>query len=100
VSSPDGSAIAIGAQNLMFDTEVITLKAGAETMINFENRDVLSVRHNVAVYTDESATKAVFQGEIIPGGTSIEYEFEAPDRGDCFFRCEFYPSMNGAVLVE
>ena len=56
-----------------------------------------SVRHNVAAHTDESATKLFFQGEIIPGGTSIDYEFGAPDRGDYFFRCDVHPGMNGAV---
>jgi plastocyanin len=95
-----GSAIAVGAQNIMFDIDVITLKAGAETEVHFENRDVSSVRHNVAVYTDESAVEAIFQGEIIPGGTSIDYEFEAPDKGEYFFRCDVHPGMNGTVVVE
>jgi plastocyanin len=95
-----GSAIAVGAQNIMFDTDVITLKAGAEAVIHFENRDVSSVRHNVAVYTDESAAEAIFQGEIISGGTSIDYEFEMPDKGEYFFRCDVHPGMNGTVVVE
>jgi plastocyanin len=100
VRSPDGSPIAIGAQNIMFDIDVMTPKAGAETVIHFENRDVSSVRHNVAIYTDESAAEAIFQGEIIPGGTSIDYKFEAPDSGEYFFRCDVHPGMNGAVIVE
>ena len=98
-SERDGASVVL-AQNIMFDTDVITLEAGANTVIHFENRDVASVRHNIAVYTDETATEAIFQGEIIPGGTSIDYEFEAPAKGEYFFRCDVHPGMNGTVIVE
>jgi plastocyanin len=74
--------------------------ARAETVVHFENRDVSSVRHNIAVYENEKATEAIFQGEIISGGTSVDYEFKAPAQGEYFFQCDVHPGMNGTVLVE
>jgi plastocyanin len=97
----DGApALGISAQNIMFDTDEILLDARAETVVHFENRDVSSVRHNIAVYENEKATEAIFQGEIISGGTSVDYEFKAPAQGEYFFQCDVHPGMNGTVLVE
>ena len=91
---------AISAQNISFDTNKLRLQAGAETVINFENRDASSIRHNVAIYEDEDANDPIFQGKIIPGGSDIDYEFTAPASGEYFFRCDVHPSMNGTVVVE
>ena len=74
-------------------------RRAAKTDVHFENRDVSSVRHNIAIYENEKATETIFQGEIISGGTSIDYEFEAPAQGEYFFRCDVHPGMNGTVLV-
>ncbi|HZA41497.1 MAG TPA: plastocyanin/azurin family copper-binding protein [Actinomycetota bacterium] len=96
----DGPTREVSAQNIMFDTDIITLEPGTETIVHFENRDVSSIRHNIALYTDETAAEPIFSGEIISGGTSIDYEFESPAEGEYFFRCDVHPGMNGTVLVE
>ncbi len=78
----------------------MSLQASVKTVIQFENGDSSSTLHNIAIYEDEGANDPIFQGEIIPGGTDIDYEFTAPGRGQYFFRCDVHPSMNGTVVVE
>ena len=83
-----------------FDTDTLTLKTGAQTVIHFENRGGPSVQHNVAIYENSDAQGPIFQGDIIPGDTDADYEFTAPPSGEYFFRCDIHPSMNGTVVVE
>jgi len=68
--------------------------------MNFENRDD-GIPHNVAVYTDSSASRVIFRGEIITGPAEVTYTFTAPEEpGTYFFRCDVHPSMNGGFVVE
>jgi plastocyanin len=91
--------VAVAAENVAFDTETITVGAGAEVTVNFENRDD-GIPHNVAVYRDPSATEAIFVGEIVTGPARVTYAFTAPSEpGTYFFRCDVHPSMNGAFVV-
>ena len=68
-------------------------------VINFENKD--NVAHNFALYTNASATLAIFKGEVITGPGSITYRFLAPVYpGTYFFRCDVHPTtMTGAFIV-
>ncbi|MCK9297579.1 hypothetical protein HL657_00785 [Methanoculleus sp. YWC-01] len=92
--------VAIAAENFAFSTEMITVPAGAEVTVNFDNRDD-GVPHNVAVYTDSSAATAIFVGEIVTGPGQVTYTFTAPETpGTRFFRCDVHPSMNGDFVVE
>jgi len=61
-----GRQLSISAQNISFDTDKLTLKAGAHIVIHFENRDASSILHNVAIYQDADADDPIFQGKIIP----------------------------------
>ena len=78
--------IDISAQNLSFDTDRVTLEAGARTVLHFYNREASSIQHNVSIYKGSDAQDPIFQGKIIPGGTDIDYEFTASSRGQYFFR--------------
>lgn len=92
--------VKVAAENVAFDTETITVPAGAEVTVEFENRDD-GIPHNIAVYTDVSATQAIFVGEIVTGPGRATYTFTAPSEpGTYFFRCDVHPSMNGAFVVE
>ncbi|MCC7554581.1 MAG: cupredoxin domain-containing protein [Methanoculleus marisnigri] len=91
--------VAIAAENFGFSTETITVPAGAEVTIEFDNRDD-GVPHNVAVYTDSSASDAIFVGEIVMGPTRATYTLTAPETpGNYFFRCDVHPAMHGAFIV-
>ena len=91
--------VAIAAENFGFSTETITVPAGAEVTVEFDNRDD-GVPHNVAVYTDSSASDAIFVGEIVMGPTRPTYTFTAPETpGNYFFRCDVHPAMHGAFIV-
>src|SRR4030042_3272348 len=100
----DGSAsknitISLSAQNLTFDKTTITVPAGANVTVVFNNKEVIP--HNLAVYETRAATKVVFQGKVITGPTIIEYNFTAPEKpGTYFFRCDIHPTtMTGSFVV-
>lgn len=93
------TTVAIAAENFGFSTETITVPAGAEVTIEFDNRDD-GVPHNIAVYTDSSAADAIFVGEVVTGPTRTTYTLTAPETpGNYFFRCDVHPAMHGAFIV-
>jgi cytochrome c oxidase subunit II len=89
------------ARNNAFDKKTMTVSAGAEVMINFTNKDS-DIPHNFALYTDATATKALFIGQIISGPQAITYAFTAPAvPGNYFFRCDVHPvMMTGTFVVQ
>ena len=94
-----GNAVTIElvAQNNEFDTDTITVPAGAEVTITLVNED--PVPHNFAVYETEEASEAIYVGDTFTGpGAEETDQFTAPDEpGDYFFRCDVHPEMSGAV---
>ena len=97
-AAPAGPTTAIVAEGSKFDLETMLFEAKQPVTLDFENLD--PVQHNVAIYEDESAAADLFKGEIIDGGDSITYEFDAPPKGEYYFRCDVHPDMNGTVTVE
>jgi plastocyanin len=93
-----GGGLTVTAKSLAFDTKEIDLPAGQPTTITFDNQDA-GVLHNIAIYTDASASKALFQGEQFPGVDSREYAIPALDPGTYYFRCDVHNTMNGNVVV-
>jgi plastocyanin len=97
-----GQAITLNliAQKMAFDQSVITVPAGVQVTINFENKD--SVGHNFAAYIDQAATTPIFVGKIITGPSTIVYTFTAPaNPGAYFFRCDPHASfMKGQFIVQ
>ncbi len=92
--------IELSAQNQRFDTDTLTVPAGSEVMIVFNNMDADA--HNFALYESSAATTAHFVGEIITGPETIVYEFTAPESpGEYFFRCDPHPfTMTGTFIVN
>jgi plastocyanin len=88
-------------RNFAFNMDTITVTAGAQVNINFDNMDS-GIPHNFSVYTDSSASISIFQGEIIIGPDSTTYTFTAPDiPGEYYFRCDPHPTiMNGKFIVR
>ena len=92
-------SITLTASQVAFDTDTLSLPAGEDATVTLDNQD--SVPHNLSIYEDESAEKALFSGAEVAGGSSTDYEFTAPPKGEYFFRCDLHPtSMTGTVTAE
>jgi heme/copper-type cytochrome/quinol oxidase subunit 2 len=105
---PPGTHVMINliAKNIAFDKSTITVSAGAEVMIDFDNQDA-GIPHNFAVYQSGSkasgtASGLIFAGQIITGPNKITYTFTAPTTpGNYFFRCDVHPTiMTGTFVVQ
>jgi len=86
------------AQNIAFDTSTIELPS-VPTTITFENRDA-GVQHNIAIYSDSSVADELFNGELVTGPTTVQYEVPALPPGDLYFQCVVHPTMSGTVVVS
>jgi plastocyanin len=94
-----GGGPTVKAESLTFNTSEIDLTAGQPTTLTFDNEDA-GIPHNIAIYTDDSLSKTLFQGEQFPGVDTREYVIPALDPGTYFFHCDVHPTMNGSVVVS
>lgn len=113
VSADDGAAVDDGApaggpasfnivaENIQFDVESITVSAGVEVTVTLDNRDA-GVPHNIAFYTDSSASQLIAGTEVENGPVTQTLTFTAPTApGTYFFRCDVHPdTMTGALVVQ
>ncbi len=99
-ASAQDVTIDLAANNRMFDKSTITVPAGANVTINFNNQE--SIPHNFALYETSQAENAIFKGEVITGPRTTVYTFDAPkEPGTYFFRCDIHPqTMTGQFVVE
>ena len=101
-TSPSAASLNIDltAQNLAFNMDTINVPAGGQITVKFTNMD--SMPHNFSIYTDSTATTAIFQGQIISGSSAAVYKFTAPAKaGNYFFRCDVHPQqMTGQFIVQ
>lgn len=97
VSPPQEAALTVSAEGNVFDEATITITAGEPLQLFFRNLD--GQPHNIAIYTDDSATESLFVGDTITDA-AILYEVPALEPGEYFFRCDIHPDMVGTVVVE
>jgi plastocyanin len=95
-SPPPEADVTITAKDSKFDQAALTLPAGQPAEICFKNLDGLP--HNVAIYTDASASSKLFVGDIITNAATL-YKVPALTAGEYFFRCDVHPEMKGSVNV-
>ena len=87
------------ASGLAFDTSTLTFPADEKTTITFQNNDD-QTPHDIAIFTDESATDELFKGETVTGVASATYDIPALKAGTYYFHCNFHPdTMKGTVNV-
>jgi plastocyanin len=99
-ASSGNVTIGVTAQNIAFNTSTITVPAGANVTIVFNNQDA-GVPHNIAFYQTSAATSPIYVGEIFNGPKTVSYNFKAPSTpGTYFFRCDVHPSMKGDFIVK
>jgi plastocyanin len=96
-ASVDPNAPAIVAKDIKFVTTDVKVPAGKAFQLKFDNQD--GAPHNVAIYTDSSASHAEFQGEIFAGGSRV-YSVPALAPGTYYFRCDVHPDMNGTIVAQ
>ena len=97
--APAGVTVRVSATNSTFDADCLAALSSRPFSIVFNNQDP-GVPHNVSIYTDPSASQALFVGQIFPGPKAERYAVSAIDRGSYYFRCDVHPDMNGRFLIE
>ncbi len=93
----DPNAPVITAKDLRFDQAEVVVPAGTPFQLTFTNLE--SAPHNVAIYTDASASTPVSVGEIFSNGTKVQ-DVPALDAGTYFFRCDVHPDMTGTIVAK
>ena len=99
-SAPSGPSVdgpTIVAKDLKFQPTSVEVKAGQNVTIHFDNQD--SAPHNVAIFTDSSASSAISVGEVI---TSAKADQVVPalQPGSYFFRCDVHHDMTGTIVAK
>ena len=90
------------AENTSYDPTELTAPAGADVTIVFDNDDP-DLQHNFALFESADALDSpIFEGDVITGVDTIDYEFTAPEEpGTYFYHCDIHPTqMDGDFIVE
>lgn len=95
---PSGDAVTVTAKDLKFGQSEITVPADEAFDLVFDNQE--AAPHNVAIYTDSSASTKLFVGEIFGGPAQKTELVPALAAGTYFFRCDVHPDMTGSVVAE
>ncbi|HEX2883781.1 MAG TPA: cupredoxin domain-containing protein [Candidatus Limnocylindria bacterium] len=94
---PADADYTVTAVDLAFDPGTLSVAGGEAFTIALVNEDAMP--HNIAIYTDESKSEKLFEGELVTDGT-IVYDIPALDAGEYFFDCSLHPTMTGTLVVE
>jgi plastocyanin len=95
---PAQPSTGITASGLAFDTSTLTFVADQKISFDFQNDD--AAPHDLAIFTDSSATDALFTGPTVDPGTSKTLEIPPLKPGSYYFHCNFHPeTMFGTVTV-
>jgi plastocyanin len=97
-ASPDADAIVVTAKDLKFGQAEITVPADEAFDLVLDNQE--NIPHNVAIYTDDSASTKISVGEIFSGPAQKTQAVPAMAAGTYFFRCDVHPDMKGSVVAE
>jgi len=93
----DPNAPVITAQGNAFSPTTVDVTADKAFSLTFDNKD--SAPHNVAIYTDSSASSPISVGEII-SGTKASQAVPALKPGSYFFRCDVHHEMTGTIKAN
>jgi cytochrome c oxidase subunit 2 len=98
--SPQGTEVDETAKNIAFEEDCLAAPANQSFTIKFTNDDA-GTPHNIAIFTDESAKKNLFTGDIVTGVTTTTYSVSSLKPGTYFFRCDVHPDqMTGTFIVK
>lgn len=91
------AVVQIAALNLEFDKDTLNVPAGEAFVIEFDNQE--NVPHNVAIYASDAAEEPLFVGAVFSGPQAMEYEVDALEPGEYFFRCDVHPQQMTGTLI-
>ena len=97
-AAPAGDAVTITAKDLKFGQTEVTVPADEAFDLVFDNQE--GAPHNVAIYTDSSASTKISVGEIFSGPAQKTQTVPAMAAGTYFFRCDVHPDMQGSIVAE
>ena len=95
---PSGDALTIAAKDLKFTATELNVPADKTFDLVFDNQE--SAPHNVAIYSDSSASTKISVGEIFSGPAQKTQTVPALAAGTYFFRCDVHPDMQGSIVAE
>ena len=101
-TTPGGPvSVTVVAKALAFDKRTINASPGARVTVILDNQDA-GVLHNIAFYTNRSASQVIFRGVTFPGIAQRTESFDSPNSpGSYFFRCDVHPdTMTGTFAVR
>jgi hypothetical protein len=94
-------SVRIVAKTLTFDKRTISAGPGAQITVTLDNQDA-GVLHNIAFYTNRSATTKIAATNPAAGPILEELKFAAPTAAaNYFYRCDVHPdTMTGTLTVR
>lgn len=92
---PDGPTIV--AKDMKFAGGPVDVKAGTNFTLHFDNED--NAPHNVAIFTDSSASSPLSIGEVVTAGKKDQI-VAALNPGTYFFRCDVHHDMTGTIVAN
>ena len=93
----DPNAPVITAQNMAFSPTTLDVTANKAFSLTLDNKD--SAPHNVAIFTDSSASTSISVGEVVSSGKSTQ-QVPALTPGTYFFRCDVHHEMTGTINAK
>jgi hypothetical protein len=94
--------ITVVAQGIAFLTTCIEAPAGEAFTIHFDNKDA-GTQHNIQIFDNpsEATGTPIFQGDLVTGPDTADYDVDALDAGTYFFNCVVHPTvMTGKVVAK
>jgi plastocyanin len=93
----DPNAPVIVAQGNVFSPSTLDVTADEAFSLTLDNKD--SAPHNVAIYTDSSASTSISVGEIVSSAKATQ-QVPALATGSYFFRCDVHHEMTGTINAK
>jgi plastocyanin len=93
----DPNAPVVTAQGNAFSPTTLEVTANKAFGLTLDNKD--NAPHNVAIYTDSSASSPISVGEIVSATKSTQ-QVPALEAGSYFFRCDVHHEMTGTINAK
>ena len=93
-----GPIVEAAALNVAYTTTDLSAPADAPFTIHFKNEDVSGVMHNIEI--KDASGASLFRGDIIDGGSEINYNVPALKAGTYPFVCSVHANMTGTLTVQ